>query len=270
MLMQVQSGLSQAQVQKKQFNTTQRAHTLRPTFPLRQLAVLTLGLALLADRLFNQAWLGLVPVAVAALLTLAARHVFTQWAKRLDADSPVLVIRDGLRRAMTRSSLVVGDVIEFNAGAVLPFDVETSAPVQVAGWLKVVLTLTNQTCAAGIAPAGSTLLADAQVVIVATGDQRLGVQLTHAVFSGQQAVSLWAFAKMGLHLLLSQCKAVGQWFVGLRFSQVKAVSGWILPDAQGFTPIVFDRSLVENQQAAKEAAFRYHQDPVTSPSLVAG
>lgn len=270
MLMQVQSGLSQAQVQKIQFGTSQRAQTLRPTFPLRQLAVLTLGLALLADRLFDQAWLGLVPVVVAAILILAARHVFTQWTKRLDADRPVLVIRDGLRRAMKRNSLVVGDVVEFNADTVLPFDVETSAPVQVAGWLKVILTLTNQTCAAGIAPAGSTLLADAQVVIVATGDRRLGVQLTHAVFSGQRALSLWAFAKMGLHLLLSQCKAVGQWFVGLRFSQVKAVSGWVLPDAQGFTPIVFDRSLVENQQAAKEAAFRYHQDPVTSPSLVAG
>ncbi|WP_262314521.1 hypothetical protein [Lacticaseibacillus parakribbianus] len=264
MLMQVQSGLTRLEVKQKQ--VLQHGGRIQaPAFALRPLVLLGLGLGLLLAALAH----GLIGLALAGLIAGLAGlgHLgLTRWLAALDAPRQVLVVRDGLVRPIAASDLVVGDVVQVQAGTRLTVDVSGAISAQPALWLRLLLTITAQPVAFGVAPAGSRAVASAQARVLAVGADRLVARLVQGDAAAGQLATLSGW-------LLAAALAFG--------CAIRAALGGlaVLPQAlmarqaalltrrpQPARLAAFGREITlvgTTRHDAQEAAFRYNQDPVS-------
>ncbi|WP_461224164.1 hypothetical protein [Lacticaseibacillus suihuaensis] len=264
MLMQVQSGLTRIEVKQKQ--VLQHGSRIQaPAFALRPLVLLGIGLGLLLAAAAH----GLAGLAVAGLIAGLAGlgHLgFTRWLAALDAPRQVLVIRDGLARPIAVQGLVVGDVVQVQAGTRLAVDVCGPVAAQPATWLRLLLTVTGQQVGVDVALAGSRAVATAQARVLAVGDDRLVARLVQGdAAAGQLAVLVaWLQATVltvgaAVHAALSGLATLPQALIARQAALLARRSQRAV-----FTAFGRELTLVgTTRHAAQEAAFRYNQDPVS-------
>ncbi|WP_125703174.1 hypothetical protein [Lacticaseibacillus daqingensis] len=266
MLMQERSGLTGIQVKQKQFAQVNGVGVLAPALQLKPLLILATGLGLVADALFDAAWIG---IALAVLITVTgglSQWRFARWLAQFNAHQTVLVVREGLLRATDVTDLVAGDLVQVQAGTLLPVDVLTPVAAQPTGWLRVVLALTGQQVPTGIALAGSRLLADARVEVLAVADNRFIAQGCDALMmTGDTGVL--AGLTDGVKTLIAAVARQAQVTVRMHRNQVLIAQPALAArmQAQVLMRVGDTRApLVRSERHdAKEAAFRYNQDPVS-------
>lgn len=267
MLMQEYSGLSTTQVNKMHFNLRASAAPLRSVFPVRPIVLLSTSLGLLSDALFDRAWIGLMVAALLIIGAYALHAGFCRWLAAFNHDRTVLVVRDGLIRGTTLAGLVAGDLVKVPAGTLLAADVETDAAAVPSTWLKVILKLTGKQMPAGIALAGSRLQADTQARVIAVGNDRFIAHMAADLFAVKSELPLRALIVLlttGLISLIGRVKhALGSAKLA---GQVSMKVKHLRPAALRLPrTLKIGAGVLSDVAADKETAFRYNQDPVTSP-----
>lgn len=229
--------------------------------------MLSAGLGLLSDVLLDRVWLGLALTALLVIGGYAVHAAFCRWLTNFNGNRQVLVVRDGLVRGTTLAGLVAGDIVKIPAGTLLATDVATTASATPSRWLQVILKLTGKTMPQGVALAGSRVNEDVQAKVLAVGDERYIAKMANDIFAVKSELPLAMIAKailasikcavIRLSRALGASKLIRQ--VEIKVKQVH--------DDLALIPQVAGRaSLVKSDvSAVKETAFRYNQDPVTSP-----
>lgn len=267
MFMQEYSGLSTTQVNKMQFNLRTVATPLRSTFPLRPIAMLSAGLGVLSDVLFDRVWLGLALTALLVIGGYAVHAAFCRWLTNFNGNRQVLVVRDGLVRGTTLAGLVAGDIVKIPAGTLLATDVATTASATPSRWLQVILTLTGKTMPQGVALAGSRVNEDVQARVLAVGDQRYIAKMANDIFAVKSALPVAAIFQALLTGIKCSLIRLGRVLGASKLIQQVEIKVKQVHDDLASIPQVAGRaSLVKSDvSAVKATAFRYNQDPVTSP-----
>ena len=159
LMMQQYSGLSRVEVRKAKMALHQ---TPQAKFSLAWAPVLALTLgASVVTALWGHTVLAVMflvmILGLAAIANLSLRHFFNQFDQ---ADTKVLVVRDGLSRLEMVSALVPGDRLVGLAGMVLPVDVWTDEAVDMPKLLNGLLRLVGLNPAKDLAIAGWELTRD--------------------------------------------------------------------------------------------------------------
>ncbi|MFD1432573.1 hypothetical protein [Lacticaseibacillus yichunensis] len=266
MLMQVQSGLTRYQVQKAKYDLRQANTAITLQQQRRSILMMGLGAGLVCMGLFDQPLVALALVMM-ILIGMGAAHVaFTRWFEGLkQEDRTVLVVRDGLLRAITVQELVVGDVLQITAGDVLPVDGLGDMAVRRNVWLKL-LTMVDGN--ATVLPAGAIALADGQLQVSATGCDVFAAQMADALLGTTD--NRRVFGKALGHLILvfagrtlnAGVQAVS---IGLKRIQLQVTRNTNVKGAMtALAAFMANMTLVgHTRHQLKEAAFRYNQDPVS-------
>ena len=264
MFIDMTSGLTRYQVQKIRRAT--------PTTPLRLpvLQVLPVGMLVVGVSFWLAAshdWALAFAFALVVMSVLGvAKLTIAQHLTRLrNPAQPVLVVREGLSRYVAASELVVGDVIQTHVGQVLPVDAALATGVTVVPtrWLAALVWLTGRKPAAGCAMAGSRVQQAGQVTVLAIGAACAPQAAADAV-----AVGTAPTAVPGVAAALAAVAKLGHFLKGVP-SLVTHVVRRLGRAEQAQLAALIRRyqatlSLVgETRHAAKEAAFRYNQDPVS-------
>ncbi|WP_179395300.1 hypothetical protein [Lacticaseibacillus absianus] len=266
-MMQVRSGLTGIQVKQKQFTQRHAARILAPAFQLQPVLLLGAGLGFLSDAWFNAAWLGFALATLIFGASMAVHAAFKRWLMQFNAPQSVLVVRDGLLRAIDAQALVAGDLVQVRAGQLLPVDVLTDAATVTTSWLRVVLALTGRQVPTGVALAGSRVLHDARVEVLAIADNRFIATDAQTLFAAPVLTRPTLAA--GLGMLRA---AALTWFSQVQTQVLRQHTARPLL-ATALVPVrrliatpttQVRRALVAPMRhSAKEAAFRYNQDPVS-------
>ncbi|WP_225047343.1 hypothetical protein [Lacticaseibacillus kribbianus] len=263
MLMQVQSGLTRFEVKQQQvFKRT--SAVVRPAFALRPIILLGLGLGVVLGDWTTSGMVGFALVALITAATLLGHAAFRRWLARLDAPRQVLVVRDGLARAVDAAELVAGDIVQVQAGTVLPADVAGTVAAKPSAWLRLIALATGMT--AGTIAAGSRFTAAGQVQVVAVGADRLVVrQVAGDATAGAAFTLVGWLAQAALGLAAQVRLALHQFGQGQAALACRPVARAI--DARLHTILGALNALATlvgtSGHDAKEAAFRYNQDPVS-------
>lgn len=267
MLMQEYSGLSTTQVNKLQFGMRASASPLRSVLPVRLVALLSAGFGLLSDVLFDRAWIGLLVAALLIVGVYALHASFCRWLANFNANRQVLVVRDGLVRGTTLAGLVAGDLVKVPAGTLLAADLATNAKASPSAWLKLVLALTGKHMPTGVALAGSRLDEDVQAQVLAVGDERYIAKMANDIFAVKSALPLAEIFAAGLAVMKAAMTELGRVLIASKLVQQIKLKMKQVQDNMTLIPLVAGRtSLVKSDATAvKATAFRYNQDPVTSP-----
>ncbi len=260
LLMQRNSGLTRLEVNKARLAMNQDVRIQKLHLTLRPACALLLGIAalLVAFQVSLLTVLGF-SVAAAALVWGASRQLHAWLAQYDNADTSVLVIREGLVRQGTVADLVPGDTIVLAAGTVLPVDV---TGIAAALPKPLAMTLNAFHLVPACAIAGSRVTAAGQAQVVAVGTQRFVLKALVPAMATRPQRSMMV-ALMIAAAMVKRAFKLGVGRVSLHLARtVRELGDTIRRQFVAAFPL--HMTLVGNaKHTAKETAFRYNQDPVS-------
>lgn len=264
LMMQRNSGLTRLEVRQARLQLDRDTRIQKLHLGLRP--VLIAGCGLMLGLLgAHVAWLAIALIAVAFLLVAGILATTGHaWLQRFDnADTPVLMIREGLIRQGSVEDLVPGDTLVVSAGSVLPVDV-TGIDTALPKFLAVVLAALGLDQVGAIA--GSVAVVDGHAIVTAVGNQRLVL----ATALPALAATPEAGVKCLVQLLVAVChQAIATTCHMVAFSgQQVARRGHAAAMRLTAALVATRMTLIGNvRHAASESAFRYNQDPVSWASI---
>lgn len=272
MLMQVSSGLTRYQVKKATQHLQHDNALASPVFQLRPLLLLVAGCSLLLVALQDWSIAMLVGVFLVSISVLAHRALQGWFAQFSTRDQVVLVVRDGLTRRVRVDQLVVGDTLFLQAGQLLPVDVTLTVGLWATPSkpLALLLHLTGVAPAETVGLAGSVIDRDGLATVTALGCDRFIASIAAPALAERQSLSLAPV----LRLLLWGAVARTVQLIGQLPRTVSVHVQQMLSNVQAkfaqrqlikiMSALLARMSLVGYvRHQAKEAAFRYNQEPVS-------
>lgn len=272
MLMQVSSGLTRYQVKKATQHLQHDNALASPVFQLRPLLLLVAGCSLLL--VVMQDWaIAVVSGALLVSMSLLAHRSLRRWFAQFSAhDQVVLVVRGGLTRLVRVDQLVVGDTLFLQAGQLLPVDVTLTAGLWATPSkpLAMLLRLTGVAKDDTVGFAGSVIDRDGLATVTALGCDRFIASVAAPALAERQSLSLAPV----LRLLFWGAVARTVQLIGQLPHAVSVHVHQMLSNVQAkidqrqlikmLSALLARMSLVGYvRHQAKEAAFRYNQEPVS-------
>jgi hypothetical protein len=266
MLMQVNSGLTRYEVQKAKLTVQPDLHVHNAHMTIVPALLLLLGGASILEVTIGSD-LAIVMLVLLSLLGVGAsmivRRVLQEFA---NAHKEVLVIREGLIRPRPVGALVPGDTILLPAGSVVPVDVALSAQqATITGPLAWVLAALRVATPHDQVIAGSRITTEVQAQVLAVGAQRFAVARLMPFLTAKSGVEV----RTVLSGLVALCKLQfrASWTqLGMRLAHLGQLAVSTTQQFQVRIDRFNDHTTLVGQlrQRAKEVAFRYNQDPVSS------